>query len=107
MSRDEKEDNHDIIKLSREALQHVPTAAYHGACCVTTPSTAYCFVLGDSDNMLLFRKNKRCSAKKFKTYAPALFRDSTDTIISRHRISILSKIIDIIQRLWRKILSFM
>jgi hypothetical protein len=48
MSRDEKEDNHDIIKMSREALQLSPAAAYCGDCCVTTPDTLYCFVLGDS-----------------------------------------------------------
>jgi hypothetical protein len=52
MSRDEKEDNHDIIELSREALRHPPAAAYCGECCVTTPNAPYCFVLGDSDNIL-------------------------------------------------------
>ena len=44
------EDNHDIIKLSREALQDSPAAAYCGGCCVTTPNAFYSFVLGDSDN---------------------------------------------------------
>jgi hypothetical protein len=52
MSRDEKEDNHDIIELSREALQRSPTAAFCGECCVTTPNTISYFVLGDSDNIL-------------------------------------------------------
>jgi hypothetical protein len=54
MSRDEKEDNHDIIKMSREALQHSPAAAYCGECCVTTPNAPYCFVLGDSDKNYLW-----------------------------------------------------
>jgi hypothetical protein len=53
MSRDEKEDNHDIIKMSREALQYSPAAAYCGECCVTTPNAPYCFVLGDSDKNYL------------------------------------------------------
>jgi len=52
MSRDETEDNHDIIELSREALQDSPAAAYCGGCCVTTPNAIpVCFVLGDSDNI--------------------------------------------------------
>jgi len=50
-SRDETEDNHDIIKLSREELQDSPAAAYCGGCCVTTPNAFYFFVLGDSDNI--------------------------------------------------------
>ena len=54
MSRDEKEDNHDIIKMSREALQHSPAAAYCGECCVTTPNASYYFVLGDSDKNYLW-----------------------------------------------------
>ena len=53
-SRDETEDNHDIIKLSREALQDSPAAAYCGGCCVTTPNTFYSFVLGDSDNTYFY-----------------------------------------------------
>jgi hypothetical protein len=51
MSRDETEDNHDIIELSREALQGPPAAAFCGGCCVTTPNARISVVLGDSDNM--------------------------------------------------------
>jgi hypothetical protein len=51
MSRDETEDNHDIIELSREALQDSPAAAFCGECCVTTPNASLSFVLGDSDNL--------------------------------------------------------
>jgi hypothetical protein len=58
MSRDEKEDNHDIIKMSREALQHSPAAAYCGECCVTTPNAPYCFVLGDSDKTICSKNNQ-------------------------------------------------
>lgn len=51
MSRDETEDNHDIIELSREALQDPPAAAFCGGCCVTTPNARISVVLGDSDNI--------------------------------------------------------
>jgi len=39
LSRDENEDNHDIIELSREALHRSPSAAFCGERCVTTPNT--------------------------------------------------------------------
>jgi hypothetical protein len=54
MSRDEKEDNHDIKELSRDALQDSPAAAICGECCVTTPNTIDSVVLGDSDIILFF-----------------------------------------------------
>ena len=51
VSRDEIEDNHDIIELSREALQDSPAAAFCGEYCVTTPNATLSFVLGDSDTL--------------------------------------------------------
>jgi hypothetical protein len=59
-SRDETEDNHDIIKLSREALQYPTAAAYCGGCCVTTPDTFLFFCIGWQRQHLMLHHATLC-----------------------------------------------
>lgn len=74
MSRDETEDNHDIIELSREALQGPPAAAFCGGCCVTTPNTTKYVVLGDSDTMNFSVPADRVSLCKLCHFFSGLYR---------------------------------